>query len=121
MTSLRLAYGLNTDTIPAHARAIWGARLIWPNDLVHDRTSWDMQPDAEPDRQALQNWLNEGALRWTLERLANIGGHYEGGLQASEVREIVLYDDDRGVIVANPNASHGYLYVAAWLKPKEDQ
>jgi hypothetical protein len=29
---------------------------------------------------------------------------------------VTLYEDERGIVRANPQGSHGYLYVAAWLK-----
>jgi hypothetical protein len=37
-------------------------------------------------------------------------------LRPSEDREVTLYEDETGVVKANPQGSHGYLYVAAWLK-----
>lgn len=106
-----LSFGC-VKALPEGVRAAWGARLIWPNDLVWDRQDVVGEPD---DRSALTEWLNAGPLRWTLERLSNIDGHYEGGLSPSENRTITLYKDERGTIVGNPQGSHGYLYVAAWM------
>jgi hypothetical protein len=110
MSNLKLSWGRRSG-LPEGLEAAWGARLIWPNDLVWDRQ--DMVGSAE-QRKQLGEWLNGGPLRWTLERLSNIEGHY-GGLQPSEDREIALYDDGIGKIVGSPQGSHGYLYVAAWL------
>lgn len=111
---MSLAYGLNTETRPSEAVA-WGARLIWPNDLVHDRQSWDGGADGDADREALMTWLNSGVLRLALDRLASMAREHE--LRPDENREVPLIEDLTGVVVANPNRSHGYVYVAAWLLP----
>lgn len=108
MSDLKLAFGMNN--IPADVTTAWGARLIWPNDLVHDR-----QDLSGPTKGLLAQWLNGGALRVALDNAASLAGRYE--LKQSENREVTLYEDEAGVIKANPQASHGYLYVAAWLKP----
>jgi hypothetical protein len=107
MSDLRLAFGLRD--IPADVTSAWGARLIWPNDLVHDR-----QDLKGPTKGLLAQWLNGGALRVALDNAARLARASE--LTQSEDREVVLYEDERGVIKANPQASFGYLYVAGWLK-----
>jgi hypothetical protein len=106
MSDLKLGYGLRN--IPADVTTAWGARWIWPNDMVHNRQ--DLQG---PDKDKLIAWLNGGAIaaaRVAAPSLIQIG------LSPREDREVVLYEDERGVIKANPQGSHGYLYVAAWLK-----
>ena len=40
-----------------------------------------------------------------------------GELGTREDREVVLHEDDVVVIKANLQASHGYLYVCAYLRP----
>jgi hypothetical protein len=103
-----LAFGLRA--IPEGVAPAWGARLIWPDDLLHDRTSW---LDGEHDVD-LMTWLNGGALRSALTEARRMADSYE--LRPSEDREVTLFEDETGVVKANPQCSHGYLYVAAWLK-----
>lgn len=112
-----LAFGLNDR--PDDLTCAWGARWIWPNDLV-----WDRQDAFGPDddRAALMHWLNGSrglnAIRPlasaldTAKRMAD-----EGLLRSSENRTVTLYEDERGIVRGNPQGSHGYVYVAAWLKP----
>jgi hypothetical protein len=105
-----LSFGLRTAPVD---RPVWGARLIWPGDLVHDRTS-TLGEDVE--LQALMAWLNAGPLSEAL-RCARLKRDAEGNyLRPDEDREVTLYEDERGIVRANPQGSHGYLYVAAWLK-----
>ena len=100
-----LDFGYNAG-LPDGVKAAWGARFIFPNDLLHDRTGIFGDTD---DKKALIEWLNSGALRKARDAAP-------AGLFPNETREVVLYDDDTGTVVANPNGSYGYLYVAAWLK-----
>jgi hypothetical protein len=105
-----LSFGLRTA--PAD-RPVWGARLIWPGDLVHDRQS-TIGEDVE--LQAMIAWLNAGPLREAL-RCARLRVDRDGNpLGPTEDREVTLYEDERGIVRANPQGSRGYLYVAAWLK-----
>jgi hypothetical protein len=107
MTDLKLAFGLRD--IPESVTTAWGARLIWPNDLVHDR-----QDLVGPNAERLKWWLNtyEGGkpLRLALERM-----RHPSGIGPTDDHTFTLYEDDYGCIVGNPQGSHGYLYVAAWL------
>jgi hypothetical protein len=104
-----LTFGYNAG-LPDGVRAAWGARFIFPDDLLHDRTGIF---GDEADRKALIEWLNSGVLRDTRDAARN------AGLRPEEDREVVLYEDDKGKVVANPNGSYGYLYVAGWLKGHE--
>jgi hypothetical protein len=105
----RLAFGLRQ--IPDDVVTCWGARLIWPDDLLRDRQ--DMVGD-EIERGRLSEWLNGGALGAALTRAREMADRHEWA--GSEDRTVTLFEDDEGVIRANPQASHGYLYVAGWLK-----
>lgn len=105
----RLAFGLRQ--IPDDVVACWGARLIWPADLLRDRQ--DMVGD-EIERERLSKWLNGGALGEALAEARRLADRHE--LAPSDDRQVTLVFDDHGTIVANPQGSHGYLYVAAWLK-----
>jgi hypothetical protein len=107
--SKTLVFGLRA--IPNGLPAVWGARLIWPGDLVYDRQ--DMIGD-EPARSELASWLNAGPLATALERMRSGD---RAGLSHHQNHVVVLYEDKRGVIKGSPQASYGYLYVAAWLKP----
>ena len=114
---LQLGWGASAY-VPEGAPAAWGARLIYPNDLVWDRQ--DMQ--GEPShRAALSAWLNGtdthaeiGALRLALDKATELD--LLGGIRGSMNTMVVLHDDTAGRIVGNPNASYGYLYVAGWLR-----
>lgn len=107
MTDLKLAFGC-TKALPDDVTTAWGARLIWPNDLVHDR-----QDLSGPNADALKAWLNGGPLKETLRFLARPGHYFN--LTPGEDRTVELHRDLTGTIVGNPQSSHGYLYVAAWL------
>ena len=99
--------------IPDDVTTAWGARWIWPNDFVHNRQ--DFTNTNTDERERLTAWLNRGAIRVARDNAAALAR--QGRLSPTEDREVVLYEDDAGVLKANPQASHGYLYVAAWLKP----
>lgn len=42
------------------------------------------------------------------------------GLRSDESREVVLYEDDYGKVVGNPNASYGYLYIVAFATSRRE-
>jgi len=77
-----------TPGLPLGATAAWGARAI----LRHGSA------DLLHDRQ--------------IKRLSN-----SGLMRSEEANEFVLYEDGDVAIVGNTNASHGYLYLVAFLKP----
>jgi hypothetical protein len=122
----RLAYGLN-DAIPeAHQHAVWGARLIFPDDLVWDRQdtiNYGGLPDDQYalDRDLLTNWLNgtrdgyypttrgESPLDQALRAAKRL-------LRADQDENVVLYEDGIGQIIGNPRASFGYVYLVAYLR-----
>jgi hypothetical protein len=115
VADLKLAFGC-VKAIPDGIDTAWGARLIWPDDLLHDR-----QDLKGPDAELLKAWLNgvpsgQGALRQALATARELANGI-GTLRSDEDRTVTLYEDEDGVIVGNPQASHGYLYVAAWMKP----
>ena len=111
-TKLQLQFGLS-GAIPETAKAAWGARLIFPDDLLHDRQSFANMDS--PDGQRLKSWLNtDGALKSALDAARKMAKNYQ--LEPSEHRQVTLFEDATGTIVGNPNSSYGYLYVAAWLK-----
>lgn len=111
---LKLVYGRRT--YPDNVPAVWGARLIWPNDLVHDRQ--DLAYYEDDAKQALVAWLNgnngDGAIAKMREALRE---PYSLGLTPDMdfKEEAVIYEDEHGKIVGSAQQSGGYLYVCGWL------
>lgn len=105
-----LAFGTNRG-VWADAAAVWGARWIWPNDVLWDRTDI---VGSDDDREALVRWLNGGALQLARERAAQLAREHE--LASSDTKQVTLHEDGEGIVIANPQGSFGYLYVSAWLK-----
>lgn len=106
---LKLQFGLN-GAAPRGIRALWGARWIFPSDMVMDKVSLVGQ---SPDRERLEAWVKMRLMR---ARAAAQSLAAQGQLSPRGQETIVLVEDDTGVLVGNPNRSHGYLYTAAWLK-----
>lgn len=106
-----LAYGRRT--FPETAAAVWGARLIAPNDLVPDRQ--DLIAVDDDAKGKLIGWINgspegTGAIQKAREKLAELY------LPGNSNDEVVIYEDEQGKIVGSPQGSFGYVYVAGWLK-----
>lgn len=113
MNKLELAFGRRTH--PDNVVAVWGARLIWPNDLVWNRQ--DLVADNDDVKSELITWLNgpnsgDGALSKALLALRE---PYSLGLDPNGEEEAVIYEDESGKIVGSAQRSAGYLYVAGWL------
>lgn len=108
---MKLAWG-RTKGLPDGVRAAWGARLIWPADLVHNRQDL---AGPETETRELIDWLNGVALSSARDRLRELARPGTGWDQRSEM-EATLFEDERGKIIGSPQASSGYVYVAAWLK-----
>jgi hypothetical protein len=110
---MNLSFGLG-HAVPEAVKSAWGARLIFPDDLLPDRQDLVVADDAE--KAALLGWLNPGPVAGIAKmKEAARKAKNEWKLQSSDRKDVILFKDDVGVIVGNPNASHGYLYVAAWL------
>lgn len=105
---LTLAFGRRT--FPEDVRAVWGARMIAPNDLVHDRQDLDSRDDEA--KEELIHWLNNGAIAKLRDEL--LTKRYEVA-HCDFDSEIVAYEDDKGKIVASSQSSGGYVYVCGWL------
>lgn len=107
-----LGFGLGRE-VPDTARAAWGARLIismdgWV-DYLANRTDAVGSEDA---KLALFDKLNSTFPIDTLRKV--VRSKILAGEIDNRNRTVVLFDDDGLKIVANTNASYGYLYVAAW-------
>lgn len=96
MEALRFGYRRH----PEGLRAVWGARLIAPNDLLWDRQDLVYEDDAV--KAELVAWLNTGALKQALDRLGR-----DRVMLHQEDREFLVFEDATGRIVG---------YVAGWLK-----
>lgn len=106
-TERRLSFGY-TAGLPENCKAAWGARLIWPDDLLYDRQG---RFGEESALDALYGWLNNGPLKNALAEARRLS---QTELRSSDDKEVVLYNDDVGTIIGNPNGSHGYFYLAGW-------
>jgi hypothetical protein len=119
------SFGYNRG-IPEGVTVAWGARWIFPDDMLSDRQSFPGM--GTPDGQFLLKWLNGGAIAKAKEaaRKMHDPATYCTAkerkdpnlprLFRDEDKERILYQDSTGIIKANPQASHGYLYVCAYLK-----
>lgn len=113
-TKLSLAFGLRER--PDDLRAVWGARLIWPNDLVHDRQ--DLAARDDEAKEELIHWLNNGAIKNMRDVLLKDAAALWLFDPKSEHVE-VIYSDEKGIIKGSPQGSGGYIYVAGWLHKHE--
>lgn len=104
--------------VPEKSPAIWAARMIAPDDLLYDR-----QSAQGPDVDILLGYLNKGTshpsgvLSEVKELLRQ--AHQCGWMVPYEAENVVLWQDEAMCVVANTNGSYGYVYVAAFLWPKE--
>jgi hypothetical protein len=120
-TKLEITFGRRS--FPDNVRAVWGARLIFPADLVHDRQ--DLAAHDDEAKAELIRWLNgaddtgrNGAIAKMLDVLRDTNRRYEVGIypRMKFEQEAVIYEDDEGKIVGSDQASGGHLYVCGWLK-----
>ena len=108
-----LTFGYNPGL--AGAECAWGARWIITQqghvDFVPDRQDMIGTPEQ---KQELLTWLNDVVKRHPEDRLTGLLASYE--LSTRETKEVVLYEDERGIVLGNPNSSAGYFYVVARFK-----
>lgn len=108
----RLQWGLQPD-VPCVAA--WGARAIMEGnghggyrlDILHDRQAV-AGPKAELHK--LCTWCNDTGLPLLRKRINELG------IQSDE-RRLVVVERPGLRLIANPNASYGYLYICAMLLP----
>lgn len=107
-------YGVD-NIVPTTAEAAWGARLIVTQDGSVDFLN-DRQGCAGENRPGLLAVLNAempmGRLRAAIGDLLR-----SGKMLTREARDIVIHQSNELEIHANTNASAGYCYVTAWLRP----
>lgn len=103
-----LAFGLNKE-VPATVTTAWGARWIFPNDQLYDRQ--DFVNPKSPAGQKLMDWLDGGAIKKAMATAAKLPKTFQ-----RDDLTVTLFEDTTAIIKGNPQASHGYLYVCAYLK-----
>jgi len=114
----RLGFGYWV-AIPQETEAAWGARAIFTRsamELLRDRQGHCYRSTSARDR-LVDHLNNRGALRLMQKQYAHLCR--EGQIREDEENEVVLFEDEHVKAVGNTNASCGYFYVAAWLKPEE--
>lgn len=113
-------FGYTAALTSAH-RAYWGARTIWRG---HQDKTWDLLPDRqgwlaenEAAQEELHTLLNgiDGVLRKARLAFDALVKAEDPDLRASKRHEFLLYADDRVEVLANTQASHGYVYLCARL------
>ncbi len=105
----QLQYGMRCF-MPETVKACWGARLIYPNDMVHDRVSI---VGGDRPKTELRVWLKRvwPQAAKTLQALAK-----EGRMLRDGYTQVVVFEDEHGIMAANPQGSCGYVYIGAYLK-----
>lgn len=104
--------------VPEDAKAAWGCRAIVTQDGMVD-----VVPDRvhlagdDPDAQELLSYLMAKVEHRWIERAAKL--LYTGVIHTRVAGEHVLFEDDQVVVKGNTNASAGYLYVCAYMRPGE--
>jgi len=101
-----IQWGLSS-LVPEDAPAAWGARAILQNgfvDLIPDRQGMGFSDDLA--KHSLAVWLGTQGLAW----LGRIAKQMRG-----DESKLYEHDDEGFHIRANTNASHGYVYIAAWV------
>ena len=107
-------WGISVFPEAQKAKTAWGARAIMEHEsfgLLPDRQSW--AGDEEP-RQALCHWIDTTGLRLLRKQVKATG-------LTQDSREVLIIESPRYRLKATPNASYGYLYIAAWEKESEGE
>lgn len=109
---LILPFGKSSYLLPG-TKAAWGARLI---------VRQDGDVDFVPDRQGAAGdpELVEATTAWVNEVFDEAKANLSDGLRRNSIRTreqspVWLFEDDKGCILGNTNASAGYFYVVAYL------
>ena len=110
--SAQLKFGYNRG-LPAGVTTAWGCRAVvqlGKVDVPFGRESGfgDWEPLVE-----YISFEKHGLWMVAAERL-----FASGELTTAQDREVILFEDDRAVVKANPQRSHGYLYACAYFKPQ---
>ena len=107
-----LAFGYKRN-IPEGVKALWGARAIYPNDVVWDRTD---TVGEQADKEDLLAWLNGEVEAEPWDAAMQMAA--SGWMTQDSEDEFVLYQDALGVgRRAARRGRCGYLFLHAYLRP----
>lgn len=98
---------------PSDAEVWWSARAIWKGwGSDYFDCLWDRQDNQglKENREFL-DWLNETGIRGLANAFCELGLRHSSN-------EYVLIEDGKYAMLGSPNASHGYAYICAWIKPE---
>lgn len=113
----QLAFGYNPGLVGA--TCAWGARWIITQDGSVDQLPDRQDMIGSPEEKAeLLDWLNSDVGRKPRETLAKL--LRSGEVSTRRAEEWCLYQDDRGIVIGNSNASAGYFYVVARFKTAKE-
>lgn len=112
-----LSFGYNAG-LPEGKATAWGCRAI-VDSTGHVDVPPDRQSAIGPRADELLDHLNSHVRGAWRERAAELlrNGVMNGGNSA----EFLLYDDPVVMVKGNTNASHGYLYVCAYLLDEDGE
>ena len=115
MDYIQPGWGLR-DTIPTNATAWRGWRFIFKHYSapVFMPGRSDNGESNKEHKRALINWCKNTAMP-AVNALCEVGDFHP--LQANKHTHEEEHDGLRFVLVANTNASGGYLYVSCWVEP----
>jgi hypothetical protein len=108
---ITLEWGHNAG-LPRGVTSAWGARLLYPDDVLPDRVDYFGPREAEL-REYLRSHV--GDEPWVMARKLSSSGAMK---QTSDM-DFVLYEDAKVRIVGNPRRSYGYLYVCAYFRDED--
>lgn len=117
-----MAFGLPLkEYVTALPLGYWTARALYkPGHTRWTQTSLELYEDRqgfqgetnEKDRKDLARWINKKALNRLRKEL------YLQGVSTADTRLVVI-SDAPFYLYADPRASHGYIYLAAWKEGSE--
>ena len=106
--TLEIGWGLQP---PSGVQMAWGARAIWPSEdvgFVPDRISFKYGTSQDYKlRNKLYSFLKNGAIDKLKKTMKS------ERLSSSESKLITIQFGGF-TLEANPNSSHGYLYMGCW-------
>lgn len=115
----KLLFGLNSENVPKDGSGVWGARAIFH---PHDEMPLEVLPnrqDTMGDPEEIKEITAFLKSYWPLIQDLARNAYLNGDLKPDKRYETQLFGH-KVKILANTNASHGYVYLAAFLT-RDDQ